>query len=252
VKTAEDLKLPVPALAARDGDGLRQPNMLAVELGTIANLGGHELRAKLMPARDLDQTTVEVRIEGVHRATTQINRRSLLSVDIRTIRQLENKVSSLPRLAAEVDARRQEALSRVEQADKALSEPFKRADALKAAQTNSARIDQLMADARNPAEQAQHESTKEVAPARNATTPETSFPQQPSTSVATATDAQQRIPNSAANNKPNTGAEPQPGEVRPCTTQPLCRASLLTKMLAAAKCGRYLALAWLERSARSK
>jgi hypothetical protein len=31
VKTAEDLKLPVPALAARDGDGLRQPNMLTVE-----------------------------------------------------------------------------------------------------------------------------------------------------------------------------------------------------------------------------
>ncbi|QSZ52756.1 hypothetical protein RI444_18385 [Paenarthrobacter sp. AT5] len=31
VKTAEDLKLPVPKLAARDGDGLRQPNMLAVE-----------------------------------------------------------------------------------------------------------------------------------------------------------------------------------------------------------------------------
>ncbi|MET3920793.1 helicase-related protein [Arthrobacter sp. UYEF20] len=33
VKTAEDLKLPIPALAARDGDGLRQPNMLAVEPG---------------------------------------------------------------------------------------------------------------------------------------------------------------------------------------------------------------------------
>ena len=31
VKTAEDLKLPVPALAARDGDGLRQPNMITVE-----------------------------------------------------------------------------------------------------------------------------------------------------------------------------------------------------------------------------
>src|SRR4029453_17119043 len=31
VKTAEDLKLPIPTLAPRDGDGLRQPNMLAVE-----------------------------------------------------------------------------------------------------------------------------------------------------------------------------------------------------------------------------
>jgi hypothetical protein len=37
---------------------------------------------------------------------------------------------------------------RVEQADKALAEPFKRADALNAAQTDSARIDQLMADNR--------------------------------------------------------------------------------------------------------
>jgi hypothetical protein len=31
VKTAGDLKLPVPTLAPRDGDSLRQPNMLAVE-----------------------------------------------------------------------------------------------------------------------------------------------------------------------------------------------------------------------------
>jgi hypothetical protein len=37
---------------------------------------------------------------------------------------------------------------RVEQADKALAEPFKRADALNAAQTDPARIDQLMADNR--------------------------------------------------------------------------------------------------------
>lgn len=59
------------------------------ELGTIATLGGHELRAKLVPARDLDHATVEVRIEGVPpRATTQIAGRSLLSVDIGTIRQL--------------------------------------------------------------------------------------------------------------------------------------------------------------------
>ncbi len=29
VRTAEDLKLPVPTLAPRDGDGLRQPSMLA-------------------------------------------------------------------------------------------------------------------------------------------------------------------------------------------------------------------------------
>jgi hypothetical protein len=99
------------------------------ELGTIATLGGHELRAKLVPARGLDNATIEVRIEGVPRATTQIARRSLLSADIGTIRQLENRVSSLPKLAADVEARRQEALSRVEQAEKALAEPFKHADA---------------------------------------------------------------------------------------------------------------------------
>jgi hypothetical protein len=40
--------------------------------------------------------------------------------------------------------------SRVEQADKALAEPFKHADALKAAQADSARIDQLMAAAAKP------------------------------------------------------------------------------------------------------
>lgn len=123
------------------------------ELGTIATLGGHELRPKLAPTRDLDHATVEVRIEGVPRATTQIARRSVLTADIGTIRQLENRVASLPRLAAEVESRRQEALSRVEQAEKALAEPFKHAGALKAAQANSARIDQLMADAAKPEEQ---------------------------------------------------------------------------------------------------
>ena len=54
--------------------------------------------------------------------------------------------------------------SRVEQADKALAEPFKHADALKAAQTDSARIDQLMADAAKPEEPAQPEPPAEVDP----------------------------------------------------------------------------------------
>ena len=54
--------------------------------------------------------------------------------------------------------------SRVEQADKALAEPFKHADALKAAQTDSARIDQLMADAAKPEEPAPPEPPAEVDP----------------------------------------------------------------------------------------
>ncbi|MFK4637788.1 hypothetical protein [Paenarthrobacter histidinolovorans] len=133
-------------------------------IATIATLGGHELRAKLVPGRDLDRSTVEVRIEGVPRATTQISRKGLLSADLGTIRQLENRVSSLPRLAADVETRRQEALTRIEQADKALVEPFKRAEALKAAQTNSPRIDQLMAEASKPEEQTQPEAAPEVDP----------------------------------------------------------------------------------------
>ena len=54
--------------------------------------------------------------------------------------------------------------SRVEQADKALAEPFKHAEALKAAQTDSARIDQLMDDAAEPGEPAQPEPRAEVDP----------------------------------------------------------------------------------------
>ncbi len=54
--------------------------------------------------------------------------------------------------------------SRVEQADKALAEPFKYADALNAAQTDSTRIDQLMADAAKPEEPAQPEPAAEVDP----------------------------------------------------------------------------------------
>lgn len=166
------------------------------ELGTVATLGGHELRAKLVPARDLDHATVEVRIEGVPRATTQIARRSLLSADIGTIRQLENRVASLPRLAADVELRRQEELSRVEQAEKALAEPFKHSEALKAAQANSARIDQLMANAAKPEEQPQPEPPAEIDPRleKMQRLMNASFPQQSKTTATagTATATQQR------------------------------------------------------------
>ncbi|WP_240987098.1 helicase-related protein [Arthrobacter sp. Soil736] len=165
------------------------------ELGTIATLGGHELRAKLVPARDLDRATVEVRIEGVPRATTQISRKGLLSADVGTIRQLEIRVSSLPRLAADVDGRRQEALSRVEQADKALSEPFKYAEGLKDALANSARIDQLMADAAKPEEPEPQPATgldpelQELQQLQR-----TSFPTRPVASTASAAASDQRTP----------------------------------------------------------
>lgn len=79
-----------------------------------------------------------------------MSRKGLLAADVGTVRQLENRVSSLPRLAADVETRRQEALTRIEQADKALAEPFKHAAALKAAQDNTERVDQLMADASKP------------------------------------------------------------------------------------------------------
>ncbi len=76
----------------------------------------------------------------------------------------------MPRLAADIEVRRQEALTRIEQADKALAEPFKHADPLKAAQANTARIDQLMADASKPVEPPQTESEPEPAPGENAAT----------------------------------------------------------------------------------
>lgn len=164
------------------------------ELGTIATLGGHELRARLMPARDLDRATVEVRIEGVPRATTQIARRSLLSADLGTIRQLENRVSSLPKLAADVEARRQEALIHVEQAEKTVAEPFKHAEALKEAQADSARINQLMVDATKPEETAPSEDPADIDPRmeKMQRLMNASFPPQPGTAAATAAIAQPR------------------------------------------------------------
>ncbi|MFJ4230029.1 helicase-related protein, partial [Paenarthrobacter nicotinovorans] len=168
------------------------------ELGTIATLGGHELRAKLVPGRDLDRSTVEVRIEGVPRATAQISRKGLLAADVGTIRQLENRVSSLPRLAVDVETRRQEALARIEQADKALAEPFKHAEALKAARADSARIDQLMADAAKSDEPPQSETAPEIDPRleKMQRLMNASFPQPPSTAgtAATAASSQHRAP----------------------------------------------------------
>ena len=159
------------------------------ELGTIATLGGHELRARLMPARDLDGATVEVRIEGVPRATTQIARSSLLAADLGTIRQLENRVNFLPKLAANVEQRRQEANTHIEQADKALAEPFKHAEALNAAQANSARIEQLMTAAAK-AEQTTPEEPATETDQRLERTQRlmgVSFPQQPATAAPAGT-----------------------------------------------------------------
>lgn len=59
---------------------------------------------------------------------------------------------------------RQGAPSRVKQAETALAELFKHAEALKAAQANSARIDTLMADAAKPEEQPQPEPPTEIDP----------------------------------------------------------------------------------------
>lgn len=177
------------------------------ELGTIATLGGHALRARLMPAMDLDRATVEVRIEGVPRATTQIARRSLLSADLGTIRQLENRVSSLPKLAADVEGRRQEALTNVEQAEKALAEPFKHADALKTAQADSARINQLMADAAKPEEPAQPEPPVETDPRleKMQRLMNASFPPQSGPAAVTATTAQPPIPEQRRQQEPGYG-----------------------------------------------
>lgn len=96
-----------------------------------------------------------------------------------------------------MESRRQEALARVEQAEKALREPFKHAEALNAAQSNSARIDQLMADAAKPEEQAQLEPPAEIDPRleRMQRLINASFPQQAAaTAAAGSTTATQQPP----------------------------------------------------------
>jgi DNA-directed RNA polymerase alpha subunit len=123
--------------------------------------GTHGGRFKIgEPALDLDHATIEVRVDGVPRATTQIGRRSILSADVGTIRQLENRVSSL---AADIEQRREEALTRVEQADSALAEPLMHANALKNAKAETARIDRLMVKVANPVEHPTEHDTEEPA-----------------------------------------------------------------------------------------
>jgi len=70
--------------------------------------------------------------------------------------------ASGPRLAADVEERRKEAPTRIEQAGKALAEPFKHADALKTTKAETARIDQLMAEATKSAKQPTEHYTPEA------------------------------------------------------------------------------------------
>ena len=108
--------------------------------------------------------------------------------------------ASGPRLAADVEERRKEAPTRIEQAGKALAEPFKHADALKTTKAETARIDQLMAEAtksaKQPTEHYTPEATAQVDPElqRLQNLHRASFPQRPGTAPAPAGPGHNRPP----------------------------------------------------------
>ncbi|WP_367645917.1 hypothetical protein [Paenarthrobacter ureafaciens] len=93
-----------------------------------------------LAAHSFDKAMFRLELQGVPRAHVQLTRDKLLQPDVGLIRQLENRVASLPRLAADVTQRKAEAQTRIEQATRTLEGGFKHEAALRDAREKAADI----------------------------------------------------------------------------------------------------------------
>ncbi|GAB2748226.1 hypothetical protein GCM10027090_18560 [Sinomonas soli] len=124
------------------------------ELGTLAELGGHAVRVRLVPPFPGQKPTAELSLDGVPRTSFEVDRDALVKADLGTIRQLENRVAALPRLAQRTAERAAEAEGKIAEAEAMLGRPFKHVEALAAARAEVERVDAAIAARSGPIEEA--------------------------------------------------------------------------------------------------
>ncbi|MDP9886087.1 N12 class adenine-specific DNA methylase [Sinomonas atrocyanea] len=124
------------------------------DLGVLAEVGGHAVRARLVAPFPGQKPTAELSLDGVPRTSFELDRDALVNADLGTIRQLENRVAGLPRLAQRTAERAAEAEGKIAEAEAMLDRPFKHVEALAAARAEVERVDAAIAARSGPAEPA--------------------------------------------------------------------------------------------------
>ncbi|WP_244932806.1 helicase C-terminal domain-containing protein [Sinomonas atrocyanea] len=124
------------------------------DLGVLAEVGGHAVRARLIAPFPGQKPTAELSLDGVPRTSFELDRDALIKADLGTIRQLENRVAGLPRLAQRTADRAAEAEGKIAEAEAMLDRPFKHGEALAAARAEVERVDAAIAARSGPAEPA--------------------------------------------------------------------------------------------------
>ncbi|EMY32805.1 putative helicase [Arthrobacter crystallopoietes BAB-32] len=151
------------------------------DLGVLGSLGGHDLTVTQLAANSFDKAMFRVEVKGIPRAHMQLTREKLLQPDVGLIRQLENRVASLPRLAAEVSQRRSEAQTRIEQATRTLEGGFKHEEALQQARDKAAKINEALEQLQREQEPAPEAEPVDPELARMRRLHAASFPGRPGT-----------------------------------------------------------------------
>ncbi|WP_229867436.1 helicase-related protein [Sinomonas cellulolyticus] len=124
------------------------------DLGILGELGGHAIRVKLVAPFPGQKPTAQLSLDGVPRTSFEVDRDALVKADLGTIRQLENRVAALPRLAQRTAERAAEAEAKIAEAEAMLDRPFKHTEALAAARAEVERVDAAIAAQAAPPEPA--------------------------------------------------------------------------------------------------
>ncbi|HEY8718614.1 helicase-related protein, partial [Pengzhenrongella sp.] len=113
-------------------------------LGVLGTLGGQTFLAAAAPRKYGAEPSVILSIEGVPHTDLQITLAGAAAGNVGTIRQMENSVVGLPRLAERARTQIDVAEREAAQARDGLARPFKHADALSAAREHASEIDARM------------------------------------------------------------------------------------------------------------
>ena len=110
------------------------------DLGTVANLGGHQVTATEVPHRGA-APDVRFALAGIPRSDWTLGYEHVR--DTGGIRQMENRITGLPELHRRVTSERTQAQGTADDGRRALARPFKHADDLTQAR---ARVEQITTD----------------------------------------------------------------------------------------------------------
>jgi len=177
-------------------------------LGALGTLGGQTILAAVEPRRYGSDPAITLTVQGVPRTELRLTLASVTADGVGTIRQIENHVDGLPRLAARVREQISVAEREAGQARVGLARPFKHSDALTAAREHVADI-----GARMTAQPDEGDTPVEVTPTFLEGGREAAAHHETEAAARTAADlARQGLSTTLKRSSPPTGAGTHPPE----------------------------------------